>query len=81
MKGENSIERAERMIKDLDQEIEFLRGCEVDAREHLEEVSKEYRKAKEDLENIEDQKLDALYTKMALKEFIQNGGGLDMYVD
>lgn len=81
MKGENSIERAKRMIGDIDQEIEFLRGCELDARQQVKELSEQLEKAMQDLENIQDQKMDALYTKMAFMQFIQSGGGLDMFVD
>ena len=80
MKGENSVERAERMIRDLDMEIDFLRGCAVDARIRYEELEKELAKTKKELEEVDDQKMDALYTKMALKKFISDGGGLDMYV-
>ena len=80
MKGENSVERAERMIQDLDMEIDFLRGCAVDARIRCEELEKELKKTKKELEEVEDQKMDALYTKMALMKFIRDGGGLDMYV-
>lgn len=68
------------MIKDLDAEINFLRGCAVDARVRCEELEKELAKTKKELEEAEDQKMDALYTKMALKKFINDGGGLDMYV-
>lgn len=81
MKGENSIERAERMIKDIDQEIEFLRGCALETSQHVEELSEQLQNAMQELKDIRDQKMDALYTKMALKMFIQNGGGLDMFVD
>ena len=80
MKGENSVERAERMIRDLDMEINFLRGCAVDARVRYEELEKELTKIKKELEEVDDQVLDALYTKMALQNFIRDGGGLDMYV-
>lgn len=80
MKGENSVERAKRMIQDLDAEIDFLRGCTVDARVRCEELEKELAKTKKELEEVRDQKMDALYTKMALQKFIRDGGGLDMYV-
>ncbi len=80
MKGENSVERAKRMIRDLDMEIDFLRGCAVDARVRYEELEKELAKIKKELEEVDDQVLDALYTKMALQKFIRDGGGLDMYV-
>ena len=80
MKGENSVERAERMIRDLNMEIEFLRGCAVDARVRCEELEKELAKTKKELEDVEDQKMDALYNKQALMKFIRDGGGLDMYV-
>ena len=81
MKSENSVERAHRMIGDLNMEIEFLRGCEADARQQVEELSKQLEKATKSLEEIREQKMDALYTKMALMQFIQSGGGLDMFVD
>ena len=80
MRGENSVERAERMIRDLDAEIDFLSGCVIDARVRCEELDKELTKTKKELEDAEEQKYDALYTKMALMKFIRDGGGLDMYV-
>ena len=81
MKGENSVERVSRMIKDVDQEIEFLRGCELDAKQQVKELSEQLEKAMHDLEDIHDQKMDALYTKMAFMQFVKSGGGLDMFVD
>ena len=70
MKGENSVERVSRMIKDVDQEIEFLRGCELDTRRHVEELSEQLKTAMQELEDIQDQKMDALYTKMAFMQFV-----------
>lgn len=81
MMGENSVERASRMIRDIDQEIVFLRGCELDANQQVKELSDQLKMAMQKLEDIRDQKMDALYTKMALMMFIQSGGGLDMHVD
>lgn len=81
MKGENSVERVSRMIVDIDQEIEFLRGCELDASQQVKELSEQLAKATQELEDIREQKMDALYTKMAFNKFIQDGGGLDMLVD
>ena len=81
MKGENSVERVTRMIGDIDCEIEFLRGCELDASQQVKELSEQLEKAMQELENIREQKMDALYTKMAFMQFIQFGGGLDMFVD
>ncbi len=81
MKGENSIERAKRMIGDLSMEINVLRGCELDAQNYIEELTEQLEKATKDLEEIREQKLDALYTSMALRQFIESGGGLDMLVD
>ena len=81
MKGENSVERVTRMIGDIDWEIEFLRGCALDASQQVKELSEQLEKAKQELDNIRDQKMDALYTKMALMQFVQSGGGLDMFVD
>lgn len=81
MIGENSVDRVSRMIKDVDQEIVFLRGCELDARQQVEELSKQLEKARQDLDDIHDQKMDAIYTKLAYMKFIQSGGGLDMLVD
>lgn len=81
MQGENSVERVTRMIGDIDQEIEFLRGCELDASQQVKELSKQLEKAMQKLEDIRDHKMDAIYTKMAFREFIQSGGGLDMFVD
>ena len=69
------------MIKDVDQEIEFLRGCEFDTRRHVEELSEQLKTAMQELEDIQDQKMDALYTKMAFMQFVKSGGGLDMFVD
>lgn len=81
MKGENSVERARRMIGDLNQEIEFLRGCELDAQEQVRALSDQLKKAMNELEDIRDQKMDALLTKLAFMQFVQSGGGLDMFVD
>ena len=81
MKDENSVERVSRMIRDVNQEIEFLRGCELDATQQVRTLSEQLEKAMKDLEDIRDQKLDALYTKMAFMQFVQSGGGLDMFVD
>ena len=81
MKGENSVERVTRMIGDIDQEIEFLRGCELDASQQVKELSEQLEKAMQELEDIRESKLDALYTKMAFMQFVQSGGGLDMFVD
>lgn len=81
MKGENSVERVTRMMGDIDQEMEFLRGCELDANQQIKELNKQLQKAMKELEDIHEQKMDALYTKMALKRFVQSGGGLDMFVD
>lgn len=81
MKGENSVERVSRMIEDIDQEITFLRGCELDARQQVKELSEQLEKAMHDLDDIQEQKMDAQYTKMAFMQFIESGGGLDMFVD
>ena len=81
MKGENSIERAKRMIGDLSMEINVLRGCELDAQHQIEELTEQLEKAVKDLEEIREQKMDALYTQLALRQFIESGGGLDMLVD
>lgn len=81
MKGENSVERVTRMIGDIDQEIEFLRGCELDSSQQVKELSEQLEKAMQELENIRESKLDALYTKMAFMQFVQSGGGLVMFVD
>lgn len=81
MKDENSVERVTRMIGDIDQEIEFLRGCELDASQQVKELSEQLKKAMQELDDIRDQKMDALYTKMAFLQFVQSGGGLDMFVD
>lgn len=81
MKGENSVERAKRMIGDLSMEINVLRGCELDAQHQVEELTEQLEKAIHDLEEIREQKLDALYMSLALNEFVKSGGGLDMFVD
>lgn len=81
MKDENSVERVTRMIGDIDQEIAFLRGCELDASQQVKKLTKQLEKAVQELEDIRDQKMDALYTKMAFMKFVQSGGGLDMFVD
>lgn len=81
MNDENSVERVTRMIEDIDQEIVFLRGCELDASQQVKELSEQLEKATQELEDIRDQKMDALYTKMAFVQFIQSSGGLDMFVD
>ena len=81
MKDENSVERVTRMIGDIDQEIAFLRGCELDASQQVKELTEQLEKAVQELEDIRDQKMDALYTKMAFMKFVQSGGGLDMFVD
>lgn len=81
MKGENSVERMRRMIGDINQEIDFLRGCELDARQQVKELSEQLEKAMHELEDICDQKMDAIYTKTAFMQFVQSGGGLDMFVD
>lgn len=81
MKGENSVERVTRMIKDVDQEIEFLRGCELDTRQQIKELGDQLEMAMQELEDIRDKKMDALYTKMAFMQFVQSGGNLDMFVD
>ena len=81
MKDENSVERVTRMIGDIDQEIAFLRGCELDASQQVRELTEQLEKAMQELEDIRDQKMDALYTKMAFMKFVQSGGGLDMFVD
>ena len=80
MLSENSVERSKRMIRDLDAEIEFLRGCAVDAANNIAELTAQLAKEQENLDKIEDQKLDCIYTKLALKKFIESGGGLDMLV-
>ena len=81
MKDENSVERITRMIEDVDQEIAFLRGCELDTSQQVKELSEQLETAMQELESIRDQKMDALYTKMAFMQFVQSGGGLDMFVD
>ena len=81
MNGENSVERVSRMIEDIDQEITFLRGCELHASQQVKDLSEQLKKARQELNDIHEQKMDALYTKMAFMQFIESGGGLDMFVD
>ena len=81
MKGENSVERVTRMIGDIDQEIAFLRGCELDTSQQVKELSEQLEMAMQELEDIRDKKMDALYTKMAFMQFVRSGSGLDMFVD
>lgn len=81
MNGENSVERVTRMIGNIDQEITFLRGCELETSQQVKELSEQLEMAMQELEDIRDQKMDALYTKMAFMQFVQSGGGLDMFVD
>lgn len=86
--GENSVNRAQRIIQDCDDSIEFLRGVELDIREQISEAQEELKKITEhinklqmDLETASQKKLDELCTKRALQLFIKSGGGLDMFVD
>lgn len=88
MEKENSIDRAYRLIEECDDTIEFLRGCELDIQEQISEAEEELKKInahiqklREELEEVRSNKMDELYTKMALRMFINSGGGLDMVVD
>lgn len=88
MEKENSIDRAYRLMEECDDTVEFLRGCELDIQEQISEAEEELKKInvhiqklREELEEVRSNKMDELYTKMALQMFIRSGGGLDMFVD
>ncbi len=81
MKDENLVERVNRMIGNIDQEIEYLRDCELDASQQVEELSEQLEKAMQKLDNIRDKKMDALYTKLAFIRFLRPSSGLDEFVD
>lgn len=85
---ENSVERAYRLMEECDDTVEFLRGCELDIQEQISEAEEELKKVDahikklhEELEDVRSNKMDELYTKMALQMFVRSGGGLDMMID
>ena len=85
---ENSVERAYRLMEECDDTVEFLRGCELDiqdqiseAEEELKKIDAHIQKLHEELEEVRSNKMDELYTKMALQMFVRSGGGLDMMID
>lgn len=87
-KGENSIDRTNRLIEEWTRSIENDRAYESDIVKRINEIDlliSKLQKERDDLqinldESTED-KIDAIYTKMALMQFVKNGGGLDMYVE
>ena len=88
MAKENSVERAQRLIRDCDDEIKACREYEADVRKYIEKIDSDIQALQEQrksylnqLNESEESKMDALYTKMALKQFIESGGGLDMFVE
>ena len=85
---ENSVERAYRLMEECDDTVEFLRGCELDIQNQISEAEEERKKIdthiqnlREELEEVRSNKMDELYTKMALQMFVRSGGGLDMMID
>lgn len=85
---ENSVERAYRLMEECDDTVEFLCGCELDiqdqiseAEEELKKIDAHIQKLHEELEEVRSNKMDELYTKMALQMFVRSGGGLDMMID
>lgn len=85
MKGENSLDRAKRLTRELEDKTEKLRQeasqyryriSEIDKK--IEELYMEKASLTEDLEALDDEKTDVLFTRLALAGFINSGGGLDM---
>ena len=88
----NSIEIAEKLITDNMERIEAYRGDEANMRTaiaNMEErikqqedalfvMKRNLEKRKEDLAYIRAAKLECLVDTLALKAFIDDGGGLDM---
>lgn len=87
MAKENSVERAKRLIRDCNDTIESCREYEADMRKLIEKIDSDIRELQkqrktyvERIDESNEEKLDAIYTKMALQHFIKSGGGLDMFV-
>lgn len=88
MAKENSVERAERLIRDCDDTIKICREYETDTRKRIENIDSEIAALQEqrktllnEIDDSKSEKMDAIYTKMALQQFIESGGGLDMFVE
>jgi len=77
----NSIESVEEMISRLDKEIDSLRKQELDVMHEIHACEETLAFDKEWLKEIQDEKMILLHTKMACRNFINEGGGLDMLVD
>lgn len=77
----NSIECAETVIDRLDSIIDDLRNQEIDVSRKIHELTDELEFLKEWIEEIRDEKHVCLVNKQALMHFIDDGGGLDMFVD
>lgn len=88
----NSIEIAEKLIKENDEIIEDYRRRETDSRKRIEELKEKIRRQKEVvtilegslareeewLTDIQNDKKEYLVDNLALKLLIAEGGGLDM---
>ena len=77
----NSVESVEEMIRRLDMKIDSLRKQEVEIMREIRACEETLAFDKEWVEEIRDEKMILLHTKMACKNFIDDGGGLDMFVD
>lgn len=91
----NSIEVAQKLIDENDRNIEFYRSREADIRKRIRELGSKIEgqmraleilqaylvSEQQCLEKVREEKFKHLVDNLALKAFIANGGGLDMFVD
>lgn len=89
----NSIEIAKKLIKENDKDIEEYRDIEKASRKRIDELQKKIETMRKVLDKLESdlareeewladtkaEKKEYLVDNLALKMFIANGGGLDMF--
>lgn len=76
-----SIESLREMVRRLDDQIEELRTQEVDIMREMNACEETLEFDKQWIEEIREEKAVYLHTKVACLRFINEGGGLDMFVD
>ena len=76
----NSIEAVSEMTNRLTSQINSLRDQEVEIRYRIREMNEELEFLNEWLTVVQDEKTILLHTKIACRNFIRSGGGLDMFV-
>lgn len=91
----NSVEVAQKLIDENDKDIEFHRSRETEIRKRIEELEKKVEnqmkaldilrdslaREQQYLEEVQEDKFEYLVDNLALKAFIADGGGLDMFVN